>query len=184
MKRKMASNLILGLVCITCTLYGCSFNEPEVELHQHCSNKLNYEELVQYVADLYKIGIAEGISQEKNEHTYRILYTPIKDGKEIYEAGFLVETKETNSDWEIINIKYGWVKDAADSEVRFLGALALWPRDTKGIEYSINGDLCKVSEVELKIDEEKKNKGIMIYSSTETEVKNNRYIFFHDTVYF
>lgn len=197
LKQIITKNLsVFLLFCIIYTLTGCSLSKAEIDPQKSCSEILKYEELVKYYAtiqniseeqsmgDLYKMGIEKDIPEDRNEPTYRILYTPIKDKERMYDVDFLVETKEVSSNWEIIDIKYAWMKDSKDSDLLFLGTIALWVRKEKGIEYSINGDLCEGSDTALRIKCTKKDKEITIVSALDVESKRNREIYIHGEMYF
>lgn len=193
----MKKIVVYFMLFIICALCSCSHNNTETEVQRHSSSALKYDEVVQYcaklqglseedsISELHKAGIEKDIPENNNERTYRFLYAPIKENEKICELIFLVGTKEVNPDWEMIDIGYAWVNEPEDSKLLFIGAVSLWIREEKGIEYAVNGALCKVSDMAaLETKTNRKSKEITIYTRSEAEVKKVAEIYNHDTIYF
>ncbi len=171
-----------------------NLKEPEsAELIQETSDVMTMDQLVKEYAQIKsiseeeaekRINSIEGMHEnETGKETYRILPTSEKDKENLYDIIFYAETEESEQGWKIKKIAFGEILSRENDKLRYLGDINFWIRGEREIEYSIDGDLYKISDSEIDVSASSRNgRGTISFTPvSDKKLKSKGYLDLHGT---
>ncbi len=187
---------VVVLIVIVVVSKG-NLKEPEsAELIQETSDVMTMDQLVKEYAQIKSISAEEAEGRinsiegthgnETGKETYRILPTSVKDKDELYYILFYATTEENELDWKIKEIAFGEILSKENNKLRYLGNINFWIRGEREIEYSIDGNLYKISDSEIDVSTSCHNdRGTISFTSvSDKKLKSKGYLSVQGTKHF
>jgi len=181
--------LFMAVLVLIVIVSKCNLKEPaSAELTQETGDVMTIDQLIKEYAQTKsisdeeaknKINSIESIHRnETGKETYRILLTSEEDKGNLYDIIFYVKTEERKQDWKIKEIAFGEIVSRENDKMRYLGNINFWIRGDRKIEYSVDGDLYKISDSEIDVDTSSHNgSGTISFTPvSDTKLKSKEYL--------
>lgn len=181
---------VLGSMIILMSSCTEGTEVDNTEFQKNISEGMTHKQIVQHYAENENLSEEEAEADiavmqlrglETGSEKYRIISLPVEEGSSLYRVSFIIISDEKEKDWKIKSVESAWVENLRNEKQLFLGTIRFWTRGERKLEYLINGDFYKKSNLEIQFHKsEKEDTGtINIAAETDRVLKSQGYLEIH-----